>query len=447
MVVLSDINPVLWLYGTYFCFGASGDEYVCPCCSKVRPDDHPAYLDVVIYLLRNLVEVTSESLRSKEMHLTDYLQRIGKPIAYYPGLVPLTGSVTATIFLCQMLYWKGEEQTPDGWLNKTQREMSEETGLSRCEQESSRRLLKDLGFLEEKYAGCPRKLYYRLNMDRINAFFSGIFFSNQHNADNQQTSVRRSADKIVGVKQPEGILLEDQHNAKNQQTSTLETNKLGQFIMKNTSLLKTDKQEGGKQADKIVKSGQPEAIPVEKRHIAESRHAGGATKLLNTKTSINTKDLNTFALDKNSGEAKTNAKLKAKAKEKQADPAIRRLIDWYHGLWENSPPEKLNGNGGGRIAKIFSELLKSLGGRRDLQDPEDYIRRLYLYYRDTSPAGRNVDWIFGDEVKSLAKFRSKFADIEAFWRKNSQVVKLAAKNFGVPDHILERNKLPFLEVN
>lgn len=447
MVVLSDINPVLWLYSTYFCFGASGDEYVCPCCSKVRPDDHPAYLDVVIYLLRNLVEVTSEYLRSKEMLLTDYLQRIGKPIAYYPGLVPLTGSVTATIFLCQMLYWKGEEQTPDGWLNKTQREMSEETGLSRCEQESSRRLLKELGFLEEKYAGCPRKLYYRLNMDRINAFFSGISFSNQHNAENQQTSVRRSADKIVGVKQPEGILLEDQHNAKNQQTSTLETNKPGQFIMKNTSLLKTDKQEGGKQADKIVESRQPEAIPVEKRHIAESRQAGGATKLLNTKTRINTKNLNTFALDKNNGEEKTNTKLTPKAKEKQTDPAIRRLVDWYYGLWENSPPEELNGNGGGRIAKIFSELQKSLCGRRDLQDPEDYIRRLYLYYRDTSPAGRNVDWIFGDEVKNLAKFRSKFADVEAFWRKNSQVVKPAAKNFGVPDHILERNKLPFLEVN
>ena len=448
MVVLSDINPVPRLYGTFICFGVSGVEYVCPCCSKVRPGDHPAYLDIVIYLFRILVEVTSESLRCKEMQLTDYLQRIGKPIAYYPGLVPLTGSVTATIFLCQMLYWKGEEQTPDGWINKTQREMSEETGLSRCEQESSRRLLKELGFLEEKYAGCPRKLYYRLNMDRINAFFSGIFFSNQHNAENQQTSVRRSADKIVGAEQPEGILLENQHNAENQQTSTLETDKPGEFSLKNTSLLKTSKQEGGKQADKIVESGQHEAIPVEKRHIAESRQAGGAAKLLNTKTSINTKSLNTFAFAENGGEEKTNAKVKAKAKEKQTDPEIRRLVDWYYGLWENSPPEELNGNGGGRIAKIFSELLKSLCGRRDLKDPEDYIRWLYLYYRETSPSVRKVDWIFGDEVKSLTKFRSKFADVEAFWRKNtSQAVKPAAKNFGVPDHILERNKLPFLEVN
>ncbi len=99
MVVLSDINPVPRLYGTFICFGVSGVEYVCPCCSKVRPSDLPAYLDIAIYLFRILVEVTSESLRCKEMHLTDYLQRIGKPIAYYPGLVPLTGSVTATIFL------------------------------------------------------------------------------------------------------------------------------------------------------------------------------------------------------------------------------------------------------------------------------------------------------------------------------------------------------------
>jgi len=378
--------------------------------------------------------VTSESLRGEEMQLTDYLQRLGKPIAYYPGLVPLTGSVTA--------------KTPDGWINKTQREMSEKTGLSRCEQESSRRLLKEIGFLEEKYAGCPRKLYYRLNMDRINAFFSRISFSNQHNAGNQQTSVRRSADKIVGTEQPERILLEDQHNVEKQQTSIVETNKLEDFSLKNTRLLKTNRQEGGKQADKIVEIRQPEAIPVENRHTAESRQAGGATKLLNTKTSINTKSLNTLALDENSGVEKANVKVKARAKGRQTDPAVSRLVDWYYGLWENSPPEELNGNGGGRIAKIFSELLKCLGGRRDLKDPEDHICRLYLYYRNTSPAGKNVNWIFGDEVKNLAKFRGKFADIEAFWRKNTnQAVKPATKNFGVPDHILKRNKLPFLEVN
>src|SRR3989337_1450145 len=102
-------------------------------------------------------------------------------------------------------------------------------------------------------------------------------------AENQQTSVRRSADKIVGAEQSEGILLENQHNAENQQTSTLETDKPGEFSLKNTSLLKTSKQEGGKQADKIVESGQHEAIPVEKRHIAESRQAAGAAKLFNTK--------------------------------------------------------------------------------------------------------------------------------------------------------------------
>src|SRR3972149_8447703 len=107
MVVLSDINPVLRLYGTYFCFSVSGDEHVCPCCSKVRPGDLPAYLDIDIYLFRILVEVTSESLRCKEMHLTDYLQRIGKPIAYYPGLVPLTGRVRPPIFCAQGLFWPG----------------------------------------------------------------------------------------------------------------------------------------------------------------------------------------------------------------------------------------------------------------------------------------------------------------------------------------------------
>jgi hypothetical protein len=37
------------------------------------------------------------------MKLTDFLENIGHPVAYYPSLVKITGSVGAGILLCQML--------------------------------------------------------------------------------------------------------------------------------------------------------------------------------------------------------------------------------------------------------------------------------------------------------------------------------------------------------
>ena len=49
----------------------------------------------------------------------------------------------------------------------TQIEWERETGLTRSEQETARRKLRDLGYLEERRRGLPAKLYYRVNMQKI----------------------------------------------------------------------------------------------------------------------------------------------------------------------------------------------------------------------------------------------------------------------------------------
>ncbi|RDV83898.1 hypothetical protein [Ammonifex thiophilus] len=103
------------------------------------------------------------------MRLTDFLREVGPPVGYYPGLTRITGGVKETLFLCQLLYWTDREADPEGWVHKTQEEIAEETGLSRREQESARRSLKELGFLEEKREGCPARLLYRVNLDALNA--------------------------------------------------------------------------------------------------------------------------------------------------------------------------------------------------------------------------------------------------------------------------------------
>ena len=101
------------------------------------------------------------------MKLSSFFNEIGRPVAYYARLNKITGSAIATLFLCQFLYWEGKQRDPDGWIYKTQSDIEEETGLSRREQESARKDLGALGFLEERRVGIPARLEYRPNLDEI----------------------------------------------------------------------------------------------------------------------------------------------------------------------------------------------------------------------------------------------------------------------------------------
>ena len=106
------------------------------------------------------------------MKPSEVLIGLGRPVAYYSKLAELCSSVTAGIFLCQFLYWHGKGSDPEGWIYKVQSEITEETALSRWEQETARKILCKLNILEEKYSGIPRKLYYRLNLDSLDTHWS-----------------------------------------------------------------------------------------------------------------------------------------------------------------------------------------------------------------------------------------------------------------------------------
>lgn len=102
------------------------------------------------------------------MKFTDFLQDVGRPVAYYPKMKKLTGSTTATILLCQFMYWRGKESGGDGWLYKTSEEIEEETGLTYNEQKTARKSLVDNGLIEEHYARLDHQLRFRINLDAIN---------------------------------------------------------------------------------------------------------------------------------------------------------------------------------------------------------------------------------------------------------------------------------------
>ena len=108
---------------------------------------------------------------------TFLLEWFQAPVAFHRPLIDLTsGSVSAALMLTYAMHWTREfhfaaECHPDlaaqGFMLVTQAEWERETGLTRSEQETARRKLRELGYLEEQRHGLPAKLYYRVHMQKV----------------------------------------------------------------------------------------------------------------------------------------------------------------------------------------------------------------------------------------------------------------------------------------
>jgi hypothetical protein len=90
------------------------------------------------------------------------------PVSFHRCLVPITGGVTAALMLSQAI-WTTQTLAGDaaGWFAKSQGQWSDETGLSRWEQETARRALRSAGFLEERRVGMPAKLWFRVHPEAV----------------------------------------------------------------------------------------------------------------------------------------------------------------------------------------------------------------------------------------------------------------------------------------
>jgi hypothetical protein len=94
---------------------------------------------------------------------------LDSPIAYHRCFVDISQSVTAAVMLSQAFYWSNPKRnkTENQWFYKSQSEWTEETGLSRAEQETARKKLRTIGVLEEKKQGIPCKLFFRINLRNL----------------------------------------------------------------------------------------------------------------------------------------------------------------------------------------------------------------------------------------------------------------------------------------
>ena len=90
------------------------------------------------------------------------------PVSFHRCLVPITGGVTAALMLSQAI-WTTQTIAPaaNGWFSKSQDQWTDETGLTRWEQETARRALRGAGFLEERRVGMPAKLWFRVRPEAV----------------------------------------------------------------------------------------------------------------------------------------------------------------------------------------------------------------------------------------------------------------------------------------
>lgn len=99
--------------------------------------------------------------------IVNYLMSQGV-VAYQRGLARAVGDHSAGLLLSQFWYWaERQPQERNGWFFMTQEQIHEETVMTRREQETARRKLRELGILEESKRGVPAKLWFRINSEAV----------------------------------------------------------------------------------------------------------------------------------------------------------------------------------------------------------------------------------------------------------------------------------------
>ena len=100
-----------------------------------------------------------------------------RAVAYRADITKAFKSIQAGVFMSQLLYWSGKEHDPDGWIRKDVNEFYEETGMTRKNQDTARKILSEAGALEEKLKGMPAKLHYKINFNNLVNHLKEYYYS------------------------------------------------------------------------------------------------------------------------------------------------------------------------------------------------------------------------------------------------------------------------------
>lgn len=125
------------------------------------------------------------------------LKNTGRAIAYRPNLARLFGGVVAEIFFEQIFYWQ-DKADPVLGVYKTQEELEIETGLSRKEQETARKLLREKGVLIETHKRLEHRMYYKIDCEKLDELLAALANDTNEHSRIPKSDIREG-DKVAFV--------------------------------------------------------------------------------------------------------------------------------------------------------------------------------------------------------------------------------------------------------
>ena len=125
------------------------------------------------------------------------LKNTGRAIAYRPNLARLFGGVVAEIFFEQIFYWQ-DKADPVLGVYKTQEELEIETGLSRKEQETARKLLREKGVLIETHKRLEHRMYYKIDCEKLDELLATLANDTNEHSRMPESDIREG-DKVAFV--------------------------------------------------------------------------------------------------------------------------------------------------------------------------------------------------------------------------------------------------------
>lgn len=90
-----------------------------------------------------------------------------RTVGYSPDLARAVGGATIGLFLSQLLFLSDKGANPEGWVYKSEAEMSRETGLTKREQQTARRKLLALGVIAIERRGFRFSYHFKVIWNRL----------------------------------------------------------------------------------------------------------------------------------------------------------------------------------------------------------------------------------------------------------------------------------------
>ena len=159
------------------------------------------------------------------MDMSDLFDR---PIAFQRPFVALGAGITGALLLSQAIYWSKRSDKKAGWFYKTQGEWTDETGLTRSEQETARKKLRKIGVLMEKKQGVPCKTFYKVDHEELRRNLASLFAGTLQ-TEKQDTS--KQAGNNPATQAAENPQTYTENTSENTSETPTDTNKLNKNEM------------------------------------------------------------------------------------------------------------------------------------------------------------------------------------------------------------------------